>query len=226
MYKKIINKTVKFLNAPLFFIKLKNYKFNHIKDLVDFVSGSPIAPIQVPEEILELLKLVKSQQPKTILEIGTARGGTLFLFSRVVPKDAFIVSLDLPGGNFGGGYPWWKIPLYKSFAKDKQKINLVREDSHNEKTLEKTKEILGDRKLDFLFIDGDHTYNGVKKDFELYSPLVKSGGIIAFHDIVPHPIESNCEVSKFWNEIKKKYEHKEFVEDWNQNWAGIGLIFK
>jgi predicted O-methyltransferase YrrM len=37
---------------------------------------------------------------------------------------------------------------------------------------------------DFLFIDGDHTYQGVKQDFQMYSPLVKKGGIVAFHDIV------------------------------------------
>jgi len=44
--------------------------------------------------------------------------------------------------------------------------------------------------LDFLFIDGDHTYEGVKRDFEMYSPLVRNGGIIAFHDIVKHPPET------------------------------------
>ena len=36
--------------------------------------------------------------------------------------------------------------------------------------------------IGFLFIDGDHRYEGVKKDFELYSPKVKVDGIIAFHD--------------------------------------------
>ena len=36
--------------------------------------------------------------------------------------------------------------------------------------------------IDFLFIDGDHTYQAVMTDWLLYSPLVKRGGIIAFHD--------------------------------------------
>jgi predicted O-methyltransferase YrrM len=44
---------------------------------------------------------------------------------------------------------------------------------------------LKDNKVDFLFIDADHSYEGVKKDFEMYSPLVRKGGIIAFHDIIP-----------------------------------------
>lgn len=38
--------------------------------------------------------------------------------------------------------------------------------------------------FDFIFIDGDHSYEGLKGDWESWSPLVKSGGIIALHDSV------------------------------------------
>jgi predicted O-methyltransferase YrrM len=82
----------------------------------------------------------------------------------------------------------------------KQKIHLVREDSHALATLSLIKKILEGRKLDFLFIDGDHTYNGVKTDFEMCSKLVKKGGIIAFHDTVPGPPENVGGVPRFWNE--------------------------
>ena len=59
----------------------------------------------------------------------------------------------------------------------------------------------------------------------MYSPLVRKGGVIAFHDIVEHPPETGCEVSMFWNEIKHSYKYLEIVKDWRQNWAGIGVIF-
>jgi predicted O-methyltransferase YrrM len=36
--------------------------------------------------------------------------------------------------------------------------------------------------IDFLFIDGDHSYEGVKTDWDLYSPLLKSGSCVVFHD--------------------------------------------
>ena len=39
-----------------------------------------------------------------------------------------------------------------------------------------------DIKIDFLFIDGDHSYEGVKKDFELYSTILSEKGIIMLHD--------------------------------------------
>jgi predicted O-methyltransferase YrrM len=36
--------------------------------------------------------------------------------------------------------------------------------------------------IDFIFIDGDHKYEGVKKDWDLFSPLLKKGSFVAFHD--------------------------------------------
>ena len=79
-----------------------------------------------------------------------------------------------------------------------------------------------DNKVDFLFIDADHSYEGVKKDFEMYSLLVRKGGIIAFHDIVPSGYPT---VYKFWNEEKEKYEYLEIIKNRNQNCYGIGIIF-
>jgi len=43
-------------------------------------------------------------------------------------------------------------------------------------------EAASDREYDLLIIDGDHSVDGVARDFELYSPLVKSGGLIIFDD--------------------------------------------
>jgi len=182
-------------------------------------------PAQVKYEITKLLEIVKDLKPKIILEIGTAAGGTLYLFTNIADPEATIISVDLLGGSFGGGYPEWKIPLYQSFAKGKQKIKLLRADSHNPKTLELVKTVIDHRMIDFLFIDGDHTYEGVKRDFNMYSSLVKEGGIIALHDIVEHSPETGCQVNMFWNEIKYDYEYLEFIEDINQKWAGIGVIY-
>ena len=60
----------------------------------------------------------------------------------------------------------------------------------------------------------------------MYGPLVKNGGIIAFHDIVVHPPETECNVNKFWNEIKHNFEYKEIVENWDQKMCGIGIVIK
>jgi predicted O-methyltransferase YrrM len=227
--KRSLRYMIKILYFPYCLFRVKRFRSPDLIGLIDFVfsgCGGLIKPGQVQSEILNFLKVLNKIKPKSVLEIGTANGGTLFLFSRIASKDALIISIDLPKGRFGGGYPKWKIPLYKSFALPKQQIHLIREDSHNKVTLEKVDAILNGDKIDFLFIDGDHTYEGVKKDFRMYSSLVNKNGIIAFHDIVVHPPETGCDVSKFWNKIKSRYENVEIVEDWNQGFGGIGFIKK
>lgn len=205
-----------------------------IEDALNFCFGNTlfsefIKPMQNKEEISALMHYLKDLRPRIILEIGTAKGGTLFLWTFVAINDATIISIDLPGGPFGSGYPILRMPLYKSFARRKQKIILIRGNSHDPRTLNKVKRILSGRQIDFLFIDGDHTYEGVKKDFEMYSPLVRKGGIIAFHDIVPGPAEKVGGVPRFWKELKSIMgtdKIMEFVRDWNQGAGGIGLIIK
>jgi cephalosporin hydroxylase len=222
------------VKSPIAQVKWRANRCNSIEDYVNLVFSSSkifpfpwigISPAQVREEITELLKIVARLKPRFVLEIGTARGGTLFLFTRASISNATIISIDLPGGRFGGGYPEWRIPIYKSFTIHKQKMYIIRRDSHAPSTLNMVEKILQGHKLDFLFIDGDHTYDGVKTDFEMYSKLVGKGGIIAFHDICPHPPQTGCEVNLFWREIKGKYRHIEIVRDRRQSWAGIGVIF-
>jgi cephalosporin hydroxylase len=204
----------------------KMSKCSSLKDYVRLTYDTfNVKPQQVIEEITQLLNMLAINKPKFILEIGTAGGGTLFLLSRVARPDASIISLDLPGGGFGGGYLSSKIPFYQTFATQNQKIYFVREDSHSPQTFQLIQETLKGHKLDLLFIDGDHTYYGVKKDFEMYSRLVEKGGLIAFHDVCRTGIETGCEVYKFWLEIKKQYPHEEIIKNQKQEWAGIGLMF-
>ena len=215
---------------PYGFLKFRlKPHFSNLEELVDFSLtglGGLFAPMQIRNEYIAFLKLIQDCRPQTILEIGTAHGGTLFAFTRVVSSKACLISLDLPQGMYGGRFHWWKIPIYSSFALPNQKLHLIRADSHEQSSLGLVQENIGSRQLDFLFIDGDHTYEGVKQDFEMYSPLVRKSGIIAFHDIVPHTEDKTCGVDRFWNEIKTLHEYTEIVDSWQQKWAGIGIIYK
>jgi len=186
--------------------------------------GLSIAPMQIKSEIEKLMNIVESKRPKRVLEIGTYNGGTLFLFCKFSEPGALIISVDLPKGEYGGGYPDWKVPLFQSFKQKNQFLHLVRADSHSYKTKQHLERILDGRKLDLLFIDGDHSYEGVKKDFDMYSSFVDKGGIIALHDIVTHPLEKNCHVDSLWKELKQTYECTEIVQNANQGWGGIGLV--
>ena len=186
--------------------------------------GIRIVPGQHRPEITQLLHVLAKEPPRNVLEIGTAGGGTFFLFARAAGPDARLLSADLPSGLFGGGYPRWRGRLIQSFARQNQQIQLLRVDSHKPETFENIKKTLQGNALDFLFIDGDHRYEGVKADFEMYSPLVRPGGWIGFHDIVPGPSHEVGGVPVFWQELKRRTKAQEFVQDWNQGGYGIGLL--
>ena len=179
------------------------------------------APIQVEDEIVKLVDDVRKLEPKRVVEIGTSMGGTLYLWTRLAQADATIISADLPGGKFGGGYSPLRTPLYQSFARAQQKLHLLRVDSHEKATLEQVKQLLGGEPIDFLFIDGDHTYEGVKQDWEMYSPLVRPGGLVAFHDIAMN--YDDTQVKRFWDELTPKVRHREYAYH-PRGFYGIGVV--
>jgi cephalosporin hydroxylase len=186
--------------------------------------------MQKPRELSGLLSFLENDVLKTVIEIGTFTGGTLYCWCQLAEPDALLVSIDLPGGpcagiSRGGCTPERLKEMQELFPREQQALHLLRADSHEPSTLEEVEKLLGGRQADFLFIDGDHTYKGVKQDFEMYSPLVRSGGFIAFHDILQPEELPNPGVAGLWNELKGNYKHAEFkVEPFR--WGGIGLLWQ
>ena len=238
-YKQVLVKTLRYPFKPLLVPRASRAllaaaaKEPVIDAWVDLVqrfnyAGITVPSWQIPSEIVGLLRTLEADPPQRVLEIGTAGGGTLFLLTRISAPDALLVSVDLRSGQFGGGYPRWRAPLYRSFPREAQRVELVRGDSHQSRTGERIRRLLGGRPLDFLFIDGDHTYDGVRQDFADYAPLVRPGGLVAFHDIVPGGPGKHGDpgdVPGFWRELKTGYpDATELVEDWDWGSCGIGVI--
>lgn len=170
--------------------------------------GGRLKPTQSTEEILWLLGIVRDLQPKTIVEVGTAEGGTLFLWTRVAPLDARLVAVDIRPLGLLGRWSAYAI-VRRGLARHRQRIDLVMPvDSQSQATVDRVKELLDHRRVDFLFIDGDHSYAGVRADFELWSPLVRSRGIVAFHDVRPDHPEG---VPQLWAELKERYVTEECI---------------
>ena len=183
-------------------------------------------PLQKRTEILGLVEILRRLKPSTICEIGAAGGGTTFLLAHAAPKDAVIITVDLI-------FSERRMAALKQFARGEQKIFCLEKDSHQIETVRAVSDCLPEGKLDVLYLDGDHSYEGIKTDFELFTPLVKPGGMIVFHDIVPDfktrfGIETTSYtggVPQFWQELKAVHQNvEELVEDSAQDGYGIGIL--
>lgn len=183
-----------------------------------------LGAIQKPLELLLFLNFLKGKHLKTVVEIGTAKGGTLFALCQVAAHDATVVSIDLPGGPFGGGYERKDQKVFRSYGKGKQDLHFILKDSRLESTKSELVKLLNGKKIDLLLIDGDHSYAGAKSDWNLYSPLVKEDGLIALHDILLHPKVPECCVYRVWSEVKDDFKHEEFIDRNDESWGGIGVI--
>ena len=183
---------------------------------------------QIEAEMVPAMAAIRAHAPRTVVEIGTAWGGSLFCWAQVADTEALLLSVDLPGGVGGAGYLPESIPHFRNFCFESQRLVALLGDSRDGAVIAGVDDALAGRSIDLLFIDGDHTYEGVRADFEQYSPLVTPGGMVMFHDIQPHSEADSgqrIEVSMFWDEVSRGRRSHSFIADPNQSGAGIGIIY-
>jgi predicted O-methyltransferase YrrM len=120
------------------------------------------------DEAACLYRAVKRQQPKRVVEIGRAGGGSTLILASAMPKDSHLVSIDLH-------------PLENEITK----YHLLKQDLHVELIVGNSRGYYWwpDSEVNLLFIDGDHTYEGAKHDHEHYGQFVPKGGFIIHHDM-------------------------------------------
>lgn len=171
---------------------------------------------QNKDELRELLPLVAKISPKVIVEIGMWRGYSMELWHKAfAPEILITIENDQEAINFvrdrikNGELAYMNPPAIG-----------ISGNSHDPKTLANVAGLLKGRKIDFLFIDGDHTYNAVGKDFLMYMSLMRPGGIIALHDAALRGNEK-VEVWRFWDELRG-YNKKLIV---GKEGTGTGVIF-
>lgn len=165
--------------------------------------------VQKAEELRDLIEMVRALAPRVIVEIGSYAGGTLHAWTSLAPH---VYAVDLEAASMFAA---------TSLPRQAHGATVIAGDSHRQETLDQLRAALPGP-VDFLFIDGDHTYDGVRQDYLMYSPLVRTGGIVAFHDIIEHSDRGGIEVHRLWREIKND-QAVEIIRG-EGNWGGIGIM--
>ncbi len=138
------------------------------------------------EELAILAVIVHCLQPERIVEIGTAEGRTALNLALNSPPDAEIITLDLPP-ELTGEHRKHSGPNYRQM--DIKEPGILFRDHP---VASKIKLVLADstkfdwtpyeRSVDFVFIDGAHDYESVRKDSENALRIIRPGGVIVWHD--------------------------------------------
>lgn len=182
--------------------------------------------LQVESEFKSFCELLKSENARSYLEIGSFSGGSIEYVARYLPVGSLIVSIDKP----------WKLAkaerlrlVLDNLKRRGYDTHLYLGDSTDANMIRKAAKW---GPYDAVFIDGNHQLEYVKSDWENYGPL---GRIVGFHDIARDlPVDEHGgphQVASFWNGFKSEHRHAEFISDGSRVGAkkgsyGIGVIWR
>lgn len=151
---------------------------------------------QTPSELQVCAAVIRAHAPRVFVEVGSWEGGTLFVYARCcADPQPLVIAVD--GARLGSAERLARtVELLRAEGVD---AHWVRGDSHAAGTLAQVRDLLGGREVDFLHVDGDHSKKGVMQDWRTYGPLLRPGGLAAFHDILA---KAPCYVRYAWQEIR------------------------
>jgi predicted O-methyltransferase YrrM len=137
-----------------------------------------------PLELVELFNLAREcSQGARALEIGSYLGASAcYLAAGLAHVGGTLVCVDtwqnqtMPDGEHDTF-----AEFQKNVAAVRERLTLIRKPTQELSAAE-----LGGP-FDLVFIDGDHSYEAVRRDFELVEPCVKPRGVVALHDVRAHP---------------------------------------
>ncbi len=161
--------------------------------------------------------IMEVHQPKILVELGVHNGVSYFSFCQAAERlnsDTLCYAVDTWMGDEHSGFYgediFTKVTNYNN-QKFSRFSTLIRS------SFAEARNYFLDSSVDLLHIDGLHTYEAVKEDFENWLPKLSPNAIVVFHDI--NVRERSFGVFKYWEELKQRYQHFQF--DFGN---GLGII--
>ena len=177
--------------------------------------------LQNPREVMALVRYLgevnppygMSQQPTLFVEVGVWRGGNAAILKTFFPKARYI-GVDILDVN---SPEVSDAPALRT-AVERFGLELVQGDTGSPDTVERVRQMIGEQRADYMFIDASHDYDSVKRDYQLWSPLAVRVG---FHDV------HNPMVYRFWQEVCAfDTDHARTAALWKEmDGHGIGVVW-
>ncbi len=163
--------------------------------------------------------LVRWMRPARIAELGVHWGTSFFAFAQAVKdgrmKETELIGVDtFEGEEHAGQYGPEVLETVRRIVREHfagQKITL------HKSLFSEALPRVEDQSIDLLHIDGLHTYEAVKEDFETWLPKLAPEGIVLFHDVAP---DTGYGSTDYWNEIVEQHPGFAFNHSW-----GLGVLF-
>jgi len=160
--------------------------------------------------------LMAVMKPKKVVELGSFLGSSFFAFCQAAKEldiDTQCYAVDTWEGDKHAGH--YDDDIYKT---------VVAAHSHYREfayllrmTFDKANKLSETNNVDLLHIDGLHTYEAVKHDFETWLPKMSDNGVIIFHDTTE--MKEDFGVWRLWNEISTQYPSANFSHG-----HGLGIL--
>jgi predicted O-methyltransferase YrrM len=160
------------------------------------------------DELIQLYVLSSNlPQNSLCVEIGSYLGASTLMIAKGLKNSSKLICIDTWKNDAMSEGNWDSFNLFKKNTLSvKNKLELIRSSSI------KAVNYLIEDEIDFLFIDGDHSYDAVKSDFDIWFPKLKGGGLIIMHDcgwaegvirvinqdILPNVMKSKTHSNIFW----------------------------
>jgi len=143
---------------------------------------------------------------RRIVEIGVYHGANTALLRSVAAADGEVVGIDPhEPGRLGVSFEHW-IAAHQLSRVRGARARLLRQYSHDAAAT-------WSAPIDFLFIDGDHSWSGVSRDWSDWTRYLEQGGIVALHDSRPVDAHPDFDSVRFTREVVQRDARFEMIDE-------------